>query len=67
MEVVRILGFIFLSCGLLLLLKAVSYVVRNWGALSSFGRFLGTVGLLVSSVLGGYIFYWFVARIEDKA
>jgi len=63
---VQLLGFTFLSCGLLLLLRAVSYVVRRWSSLSAFGRFLGTAGLLVSSVLGGFIFYWFIARQEDR-
>lgn len=62
-------GAIFLLCGFLLLLEAIHFVRTSWGRLSPFGRFIGTVGLLTTTVIGGYLYHLFfvtLARPSSK-
>jgi hypothetical protein len=56
-------GGIFLLCGVLLVFQLVLFLTRNWSSLSSFGRFVGSVGTAFFFIFAGYIYhYFFVIR-----
>jgi hypothetical protein len=57
-----VFGLAFMWIGVVLLVNAIREVAQMWRTLSSFGKFISVVGLLITTFLGGYIFYYFHSR-----
>lgn len=58
-------GLTFMLLGLVLLVDAIHSVRLRWSGLSAFGKFIGVVGLFVTTFVGGYIYYYFFSRPGD--
>jgi hypothetical protein len=54
---------VFVLCGFVMLLEAIHFVRTSWPRLSPFGRFVGTFGLLMTTILGGYIYHFFFVSL----
>jgi hypothetical protein len=59
---VTVFGLVFMWIGVIMLIYAIREVAKMWRTMSSFGRFISVAGLLITTFIGGYIFYYFQAR-----
>jgi hypothetical protein len=60
--VVQILGYggvIFMLAGLILIVEVALFVKSSWNQLTPFGRFVGTIGVFIGSLLSGYLYHFF--------
>jgi hypothetical protein len=55
-------GLAFMWIGVAMLINAIREVGKMWRAMSPFGKFISVVGLMITTFLGGYIFYYFHSR-----
>lgn len=58
-------GLIFMLLGFVLLVAAIRSLRLRWSGLPAFGKFVGVVGLLMTTFVGGYIYYYFFSRHGD--
>lgn len=64
-DVGTFLGLIFMLLGFVLLVSAIRSLRLRWSELPPFGKFIGVVGLLMTTFVGGYIYYYFFSRHGD--
>jgi len=57
-----VFGLAFMWIGVVMLINAIREVAKMWRTMSPFGKFISVVGLLITTFLGGYIFYYFHLR-----
>jgi uncharacterized membrane protein YozB (DUF420 family) len=67
---VRVVGTflqIFICMGLVLLIEAIMWLKKNWSHLSKSTKVTSTLGLLITSFFGAYVFHWLLPDLQKKA